>query len=61
MCSVSKLILLAIGQRDEVLGQQIVTLFRKPADLEDGGLVPQRTFLPELDGVFLGGASNSVY
>ena len=28
--------------RDKVLGQGIVTLFREPADQEDGGLVPQR-------------------
>ena len=39
----SKLILLTTQQanksRDEVLGQGIVTLFRKPADWEDGGLV----------------------
>ena len=48
----SKLILLAIPQanksRDELFGQGIVTLFGKPADQEDGGLVSQRTILPEL-------------
>ena len=27
------------------MGQGIMTLFRKPADPEDGGLVPQRTLL----------------
>ena len=32
--------------RDELLGQGIVTLFGKPADKEDGGLVSQRTILP---------------
>ena len=29
--------------RDKLLEQGIVTLFRKPVDLEDGGLVSQRT------------------
>ena len=33
--------------RDEVFGQEIVTLFGKSADREDGGLVSQRTILPE--------------
>ena len=49
----SKLVLLATGHanklRDEVLGQRIVTLFGKPADREDGGLVSQRTILPKLE------------
>ena len=45
----SKLILLAIQQanklRDQLLGQGIMTLFRKPADREGGRLVCQRTIL----------------
>ena len=49
----SKLLLLTAWQtnklRDEVLGQGIVTLFVKPADPEDGGLVFQRTIFPELE------------
>ena len=48
----SKLLLLAAGQaskwREELLGQGTVTLFTKPADQEDGGLMSQRTVLPEL-------------
>ena len=32
--------------REEVLGQGIATLFRKPADREGGGLMSQRTILP---------------
>ena len=48
----SKLVLLTVQQagasRDEVLGQGITTLFRKPADRENGALVSQRTNLPEL-------------
>ena len=47
----SKVILLTTGQvsklGDEVLGQGVETLFRKPGDQEDGGLVSQRTILPE--------------
>ena len=35
--------------RDELLRQGIVTLFGKLADQEDGGLVSQRTILPELN------------
>ena len=35
--------------RDGLLGQRIVTLFRKPVDQEDGGLVSQRTIFPELE------------
>ena len=35
--------------QDKLLWQGIVTLFRKPADQEDGGLVPQGTVLPELE------------
>ena len=35
--------------RDELLRQGIVTLFRKLADQEDGGLVSQRTILPKLE------------
>ena len=46
----SKLMLLAAWQasesRDDMLGQGIVTLLRKPADQEDGGLVSQWTILP---------------
>ena len=49
----SKLKLLAPGQadksRDELLGQGIATLFRKPADGEDGGLMSQRSIWPELE------------
>lgn len=49
----SKFILLAAQQvnksRDKVLEQGIVTLFRKPADREDGILVSQRTILPGLE------------
>ena len=49
----SKLILLAAQQanklRDELLGQGIVTWFRKPADQEEGGLVSQKIILPELE------------
>ena len=48
----SKLLPLAAQQAnksgDEVLGP-IVTLFRKPADRGDGGLVLQRTILPEVE------------
>ena len=35
--------------RDNLLGQGIVTLFGKSADLEDDGLVSQRTILPGLE------------
>ena len=49
----SKLRLLITWQanksRDELLGQGIEILFRKPADREDGGLVSQRTILPQLE------------
>ena len=34
---------------DELWGQTRVTLFAKPADREDGGLVSQRTIEPGLD------------
>lgn len=34
---------------DELLGQGIAAWFRKPADQEEGGLVSQKTILPELD------------
>ena len=47
----SKLELLTTQQanksRDELLGQVISTLFGKPADREDGGLVSQRTIFPK--------------
>ena len=47
----SKLVLLTTQQadklRDELLGQGIVTLLRKPADREAGGLLSQRTILPK--------------
>ena len=33
----------------ELLGQGIATLFGKPADQEDGGLVSQRTIFPDLE------------
>ena len=43
----SKLALLATQQadksRDNLLGEGIATLFRKPADRKDGGLLSQRT------------------
>ena len=46
----SELVLLTAQQanklRDELLGQEILTLLRKPADREDGELVSQRTILP---------------
>ena len=54
-CSVteSELVLLIARQanksRDKVLEQGIATLFGKPTDLDDGGLVSQRTILPELE------------
>ena len=35
--------------RDEKFGQGIVTLFEKTADIENGGLAPQITILPELE------------
>ena len=34
---------------NELLGQRIVTLFRKLADPEDGGLVLQRIIMLELE------------
>ena len=34
---------------DKLLGQGIATLSGKPADPEDGGLVPQRAIFPELE------------
>ena len=53
----SKLIQLAARQaniwRDELLGQGIMTLFRRPADQEGGGLVSQRTILPRFRCQFL--------
>ena len=49
----SKIVLLTISQanksREEVLGQGIVTLFRKPEDKEDGRLLSQSTILLELE------------
>ena len=51
--TVFKLVLLPTQQAsktaDELLGQGIETLFRKSADQEDGGLMSQRTILPELE------------
>ena len=51
--SESRLILLTAKQAnkmgDELLGQKIATLFRKLADLEDGGLVSQRIIMLELE------------
>ena len=51
--SESRLVLLTAKQvnemGDELLGQRIATLFRKLADLEDDGLVPQRIFMLELE------------
>ena len=35
--------------KDELLEQGIETLFGKPADREDGGLMSQRTVLPVLE------------
>ena len=53
----SKVLLLTTWQanksRDDLLGQGIKALFRKPADWEDGGPVSQRTIFPELDFRFL--------
>ena len=53
----SKLVLLAARRanklRDELLGQGIETLFGKPADREDGGLMSQRTVLPEQEFMLL--------
>ena len=40
---------LANKLRDEVLGQGTATSFGKAADWEDGGLMFQRTLLPELE------------
>ena len=48
----SNLTFLVIGQNDEVFGQGIVTLFGKPADQGDRELVPHRSILPDLDGLF---------
>ena len=49
----SKLMLPAARQankpREELFGQEIVTLFRKPADREDGGPVSPRTIPPKLE------------
>ena len=49
----SKLTLLDAWQakksRDKMLEQGIVTLFRKPDDWEDGGLVSQRTIFSHLE------------
>ena len=51
--SESRLVLLTAKQvnemGDELLGQRIATLFRKLADLEDDGLVPQRIIMLELE------------
>lgn len=35
--------------RDELLGQGIMTLFRKPANQEDGEVTPQRTIWTGLE------------
>ena len=35
--------------RDKLLGQGIVTLFGKPANQEDGGLMSQRSISPEFE------------
>ena len=43
ICSESNLMLLVIGQSDEVFGKAIVTLFGKPEDQRDGALVPQES------------------
>ena len=49
----SRFVLLTARQanksRGELLGQGIATLFGKPANQEDGGLMSQRTILPELE------------
>ena len=52
MCSESNLMLLVIGQSDEVFRKGIVTLSGKPSHQQDGELVPQRIILSELDGLF---------
>ena len=44
MCSESNLLLLVIGQSDEVFRKAIVTLFGKPADQQDGVIVAQESF-----------------
>ena len=48
-----KLILLAVQQtnksQDKLLGQRIVTLFRKPENWEEGVLVSKTTILPKLE------------
>ena len=53
----SKSALLAAQQANKLinvsLGQGIMTLFRKPADPEDGKLVSQRTILFKLESKFL--------
>ena len=52
----SKFILLATRQtnkwRDELLGQRIVTLFRKLSDQEDSALASQRTMSSQNSGFF---------
>jgi hypothetical protein len=48
----SKLALLATGlanKLDELLGQRIASLFGKPTDRKDDGLVSQRSVLPRWD------------
>ena len=49
----SKFLLLTARQasksRDEMLEQEIATLFGKSAGRKDGGLVPQRSILPKLE------------
>ena len=48
----SKLVLLPRQDsklRDKLLGQGIATLFRKPADRKNGGLLSQRTILTGLE------------
>ena len=53
----SKCVLLTAQQtsksRDGVLGQGIVTLFGKPADGEDDGLVSQRTVFHKVEFRFI--------
>lgn len=52
----SKLVLLTTGQENklrQVLGKAIMNLSGKPANQEDGGLMPQRTTLPELESRLL--------
>ena len=52
MCSESNLTFFVKGQSDEVFRKGRVTLFGKPADQGDCELVPHRSILPDLDGLF---------